>query len=305
MLQQTQVTTVIPYFEKFINTFPTIRELAQANEDDVLHLWTGLGYYSRARNLLKTAKLIANHYQGKFPEQVAVLQTLPGIGRSTAAAIVALSMHQVATILDGNVKRVLSRVYAITAWNNEASLWKIAEKLTPKNQVAQYTQAMMDLGAMICTRGKPACLVCPLQQGCRAFQQQRQAEFPGTKPRKALPVKQVQVLILKNTVQEILLEKRPTSGIWGGLWSLPEYHGDIDIKVFCEKRYHCQISTAVTKPAFRHTFTHFHLDITPVEITVSRSKLPTNSAALRWYNPNNPATIGLAAPIKKLLMRKA
>lgn len=256
MLQQTQVTTVIPYFERFIKQFPTLKKLALANEDTVLHLWTGLGYYSRARNLLKTAKIIQKEFQSKFPTDLTTLQQLPGIGRSTAGAILALSMHQQATILDGNVKRVLSRVFALNAWQHEKKLWAIAEALTPKKNIAAYTQAMMDLGAMICTRTKPKCTICPLQKQCIAYRHEQQTEFPGKKPKKTLPIRQIQLLLLYDNQGKILLEKRPAKGIWGGLWSLPEYN-HVDIKHFCEKTYHCEIKSLKKQPPFRHTFRTF------------------------------------------------
>jgi A/G-specific adenine glycosylase len=306
MLQQTQVTTVIPYFEKFIQHFPTVKSLAKATDDKVLHLWTGLGYYSRARNLLKTAKIIATTYHGKFPTDLATMQTLPGIGRSTAAAILALSMQQHATILDGNVKRVLSRITAITAWNNENKLWDTAEYLTPKKNVAAYTQAMMDLGSMVCTRTQPKCHECPLSTMCLAHQQQNETLFPGKKPTKIMPVKQIQLLILKHKGKQILLEKRPSSGIWGGLWSLPEYHEEFSkesLKHWCNKTFMVATTTAKCLPMFRHTFTHFHLDITPIEVQVTTANRLENDA-FRWHNLQQPVTFGLAAPIKKLLALK-
>ncbi|KAF5271630.1 hypothetical protein FQR65_LT05251 [Abscondita terminalis] len=212
MLQQTQVATVIPYFQRFIQHFPTLSSLAKANIDEVIMLWSGLGYYARAR---------------KFPQDLLLLQNLPGIGRSTAGAILALAFAQSASILDGNVKRVLTRFHAISGWPGlskvSKQLWALAEHYTPKNkQVGHYTQAMMDLGALVCTRSQPKCTQCPLQNHCKAYTSNSVANYPSPKPRKTIASRAIQMVILVNEHQEILLEKRPPMGIWGGLWSLPE-----------------------------------------------------------------------------------
>jgi A/G-specific adenine glycosylase len=199
MLQQTQVQTVIPYFKRFMQRFLRIADLANAAEDEVLHLWTGLGYYARARHLHKTAKIIQQQFKGKFPRDLATLQTLPGIGRSTAGAILAIAMHQPAAILDGNVKRVLSRVHAIAGWPGQpevaAQLWQYAEQYTPQQLTAEYTQAMMDIGALICTRTKPQCTICPLQKICLAHQANNETAYPSKKPAKKLPIRALQALI--------------------------------------------------------------------------------------------------------------
>lgn len=236
MLQQTQVATVIPYFERFLAAFPNVKKLAETNLDEVLHLWTGLGYYARARNLHKTAQIIQAEFKGKFPKNLDTLLTLPGIGRSTASAILALSQNQRHPILDGNVKRVLSRHFAIQGWpghpNVEKTLWDLSERLTPLNNVNYYTQAMMDLGATLCTRARPQCEICPLKKSCLAKKYDKVFEFPASRvkltkgnPTQSLPRKpkrKMTVLLLVDSHHHILLEKRPNSGIWGGLWSLPE-----------------------------------------------------------------------------------
>lgn len=306
MLQQTQVSTVIPYFQRFIKQFPTLQSLANAHIDEILKLWAGLGYYARARNLHRTAQIIQTQYHGKFPTDLETLQTLPGIGRSTAGAILALSMNQPAAILDGNVKRVLTRFHAVDGWPGETKvhqqLWVIAENYTPQIQVAEYTQAMMDLGAMICTRNKPKCNVCPLQKHCQAYQQGNMTDYPNKKSNKPLPIRSVHLLVLQNNKGEILLEKRPPVGIWGGLWSLPECSIDADIKSWCKTQHHCEISQLKHQPSFRHTFSHFHLDITPVVAKIKNWQPPLmESQAIAWHNPQQLETKGLAAPVKKLL----
>lgn len=306
MLQQTQVKTVIPYFQKFIKKFPSLKSLAQANIDDVLNLWAGLGYYARARNLYKTAQIIQKKYRGKFPTDLETIQTLPGIGRSTAGAILALSQNQHAAILDGNVKRVLARFHAITDWPGKPEvnkqLWLLAENYTPKNRVANYTQAMMDLGALICTRSKPKCAMCPLQKHCTAYASGNPAAYPAKKISKKIPTRSINMMILLNEKGEILLEKRPPVGIWGGLWSLPECATEQDIKQFCKQQHHCEIKNLQKWPGLRHTFSHFHLDITPVLAHIKKWRpVVMESPNTVWYNIAHLKSKGLAAPVKKLL----
>jgi A/G-specific adenine glycosylase len=306
MLQQTQVATVIEYFQRFIKRFPDLKTLANAELDDVLTVWAGLGYYSRARNLHRTAQIIQQQYRGKFPRDLAALQTLPGIGRSTAGAIMALSMNKRAAILDGNVKRVLSRFLAVEGLPTDAKiikqLWNIAEKYTPQIRVADYTQAIMDLGAMICTRSKPQCHACPLQKNCSAYKQGNPEQYPTKKITKALPVRAINLLILQNHKGEIFLEKRPPIGIWGGLWSLPECPVDQDVKQWCAEKYFCKTKPHKTLSSFRHTFSHFHLDITPIIITVNNWQPPLMEAEnLAWCDVAQLPTKGLAAPVKRLL----
>ncbi|MGB1141418.1 MAG: A/G-specific adenine glycosylase, partial [Halioglobus sp.] len=226
MLQQTQVKTVIPYFERFMAAFPDVDALAGAPEDEVLHLWTGLGYYARARNLHRAAKQVAFELGGTFPDSIEGLQALPGVGRSTAGAIASIALAQRASILDGNVKRVLARLHRVAGWPGQSAvhnqLWDIAEHYTPTARCADYTQAMMDLGATLCTRSKPACALCPMANDCEANAAGDQTDYPGKKPKKALPVRATHFLVLRNRDGDIWLEKRPAEGIWGGLWCFPE-----------------------------------------------------------------------------------
>lgn len=306
MLQQTQVSTVIPYFEKFIKKFPTIKQLAETHIDNVLELWSGLGYYARARNLHRTAKIIQQEYQGKFPNNLSALENLPGIGKSTAGAILALGMEQRAAILDGNVKRVLTRYHAISGWPGEnkiqQQLWKLAEEYTPEKQVAAYTQAMMDLGATLCTRSKPKCLICPLQKSCQGLAEGEPSIYPTPKKVKQLPVKQTQMLILVNHKGEILLEKRPPVGIWGGLWSLPEFCIDTEVQTGCQQKYGYHLESVSFLNSFRHTFSHFHLEITPVIAYLKKQNMKIMEAEFNWLDQNKLQSKGLPAPVKKLLM---
>lgn len=305
MLQQTQVTTVIPYFQSFRDNFPTVEDLAAADIDDVLHLWTGLGYYARARNLHKAAQMVVREFNGEFPVDPDELESLPGIGRSTAGAIASIAGGRRAAILDGNVKRVLARYYAVEGWpgNNKVmqELWGYAEQNTPASRCGDYTQAMMDLGATLCTRSKPTCLLCPVQDGCQARLQGRTGELPASRPKKTLPVKQTLMLMIRNDAGEILLHQRPPTGLWGGLWGLPQVQDLRDAEQ--ETGLQIDLDSAVPQTPLRHTFSHFHLDITPVQ--VSLQKAPTNrvmeGAATLWYNISQPQKIGLAAPVKKLL----
>lgn len=304
MLQQTQVATVIPYFERFIATYPTVTDLANAELDQVLHLWSGLGYYARARNLHRAARMIRDQCAGEFPQTVAELETLPGVGRSTAGAIASIAFKQRAAILDGNVKRVLTRYRAIAGYPGDASvnkkLWDIAEELTPTERNADYTQAIMDLGATICTRSKPKCGLCPLNADCQAHLQNRVVEFPTRKASKALPVRTTYMLLVRNQ-ERIFLEKRPSTGIWGGLWSLPELKDVSEIATWC-RRHDMKVLQQKNWSAFRHTFSHYHLDITPIVLDVKPAiRKIMDSANHTWYNVDQPDALGLAAPVKKLL----
>lgn len=307
MLQQTQVITVIPYFEKFMTRFPSIRSLADASQDDVLHLWTGLGYYARARNLHKAAQVIRDEHHDLFPEDFETVLALPGIGRSTAGAILAQALNQRYVILDGNVKRVLTRLYAIEGWPGkkaiENQLWEIADALTPNKALTDYTQAIMDLGATVCGR-KSQCAKCPVSHLCEANKQDTVSLYPTPKKRKALPIKATHMLILQNEAGEILLQQRAPSGIWGGLWSLPEVdtaHYQ-NLALWCEQQFGFSIDEPDLQPIFRHTFSHFHLDITPV---ACRLKNPVNHVMEAdnrvWYNTQQPESLGLPAPVLKIL----
>lgn len=306
MLQQTQVSTVIPYFERFMARFPRVQDLAQAPIDEVLHLWTGLGYYARARNLHKAANHVVQQHQGEFPRDVDALTALSGVGRSTAGAICSIAFGERAAILDGNVKRVLARYHGVDGWPGQTQtlnrLWQLAEAATPSQRNADYTQAMMDLGATVCTRTKPACETCPLMGGCVAFGAGRIAELPGKKPRKTLPEKQVQLLMLRNPQGQVLLEQRPATGIWGGLWSFPELAIDECAGDFAQSRYAC-VAAPVVWDSWRHTFSHYHLDINPVLLELSETPNRVQESTQRWVNPAQPGSLGLAAPVKKLLQQ--
>lgn len=305
MLQQTQVATVIPYFERFMVRFPAVEDLAAATQDEVLQLWTGLGYYARGRNLHKCAQQVVDQYQGEFPNTVAGLASLPGIGRSTAGAIVSLALNQPAPILDGNVKRVLARYHAVDGWPGQAKiadkLWAFAEQHTPIRRAADYTQAMMDLGATLCSRTKPLCTQCPLSADCAGFAQAEPERYPGKKPKKVLPVKTTQLLILQNKKGEILLEQRPPTGIWGSLWSFPELQQGDDALSYCQQ-HHGSIEKSQSWQSFRHTFSHFHLEIHPVYIHIEKTVTQlADGNRQHWYSEAEWQQLGLAAPVKKLL----
>ncbi|MBU2708581.1 A/G-specific adenine glycosylase [Zooshikella marina] len=319
MLQQTQVSTVIPYFERFMARFPNVAKLAAAETDEVLHLWTGLGYYARARNLHKAAKMICETYNGQFPASVDELSTLPGVGRSTAGAIASIAMGQRAAILDGNVKRVLARFESIEGWPGSTpiqnQLWAIAEHYTPHKRVADYTQAMMDLGAMICTRTKPKCDECPIQKHCQGYQMGDPTRFPSPKPKKTQPIKSVAMLLAVNKNGEVLLNKRPTQGIWGGLWSFPEIAlTESDNNTVTRQqltKLGNQLKLKLLKPVHwspvKHVFSHFQLNIIPVVCQLESSQplqvMEDNNRL--WYNVYQPPSIGLAAPVKKLISKLA
>ena len=307
MLQQTQVTTVLDYFARFMQALPDVQALAAAPLDEVLHLWTGLGYYTRARNLHKTAQYICTNYHGEFPRSAEILATLPGIGPSTAGAIASLSMGLRAPILDGNVKRVLARYSALKSYpgSSQASkqLWQLAERLTPQQDVAQYTQAMMDLGATLCTRKQPACSRCPVQKGCLAYQTEQQHLLPIARPRKVMPEKRISMPLLIDPSGSVLLYQRPATGLWGGLWSLPELDNIAQLDSLLQQ-HQLTLEQQQLLTGLRHTFSHFHLEIEPWLVHVKRS---TASVIAEnnwlWYNPYNPLRLGLAAPIKELIER--
>ena len=306
MLQQTQVTTVIPYYQRFMTKFPDIRALANAPLDQVLALWSGLGYYARARNLHRTAGIVCDHYGGELPHDIKLLSDLPGIGRSTAGAILALSLGQRQAILDGNVKRVLARLHAVEGWPGRSAvahqLWQLAEQYTPSERVAAYTQAMMDLGAMVCTRRRPQCPVCPLAAHCEAHAQGREHAYPTPKPRREQPVRRTRMLLLCSTSRQVLLEQRPPTGVWGGLWSFPECPMDADISAWCREHYGVAVQDYQTWATLRHTLSHFHLDIIPVYITAQPLADRVMAADRQvWYNIDQPDARGLAAPVQRLL----
>ncbi|WP_434457489.1 A/G-specific adenine glycosylase [Stutzerimonas urumqiensis] len=308
MLQQTQVSTVLGYFDRFMTALPTVQALAAAAEDEVLHLWTGLGYYSRARNLHRTAKIVVEQHGGEFPADVDALAELPGIGRSTAGAIASLSMGLRAPILDGNVKRVLARFAAQDGYPGEPKvarqLWALAEQLTPRQRVAHYTQAMMDLGATLCTRSAPSCLICPLETACQAHRLGRETDFPVPKPRKALPQKRTLMPLLATDEGAILLYRRPSSGLWGGLWSLPELDDLAGLDPLAA-RHALQLGQRRELAGLTHTFSHFQLAIEPWLVQVRGTAPAVTEADWLWYNLASPPRLGLAAPVKALLARAA
>jgi len=308
MLQQTQVTTVIPYFERFMQRFPDVQSLAAGSQDDVLHLWTGLGYYARGRNLHACAQTVVRDFDGEFPPSVEALSTLPGIGRSTAAAIASISMGINAPILDGNVKRVLTRFFAISGWPGETGvqnqLWQLAEKLTPEHSSREYTQAMMDMGATLCTRAKPACGICPLQPQCKGFATGRPVQFPNSKPKKDKPEKSTLLLMIRNPDGGYLLLQRPQKGIWGGLWSFPEAEDIGAARELLRRQLDSTGAGEEWLTPFRHTFSHYHLHIQPVVFHLSRHPHQVQESRdnqAHWYNPDSPSPLGLAAPVKMLL----
>ncbi|WP_232847063.1 A/G-specific adenine glycosylase [Shewanella nanhaiensis] len=305
MLQQTQVSTVIPYYLKFMERFPSIAELADAPQDEVLHYWTGLGYYARARNLHKSAQLIRDEFQGEFPANFDNVLALPGIGRSTAGAVLSLSLGQHHAILDGNVKRVLARHDAIQGWPGqkavENQLWALTDSLTPKQDVQKYNQAMMDMGATICTRSRPSCDKCPVAIDCEAQLIGRQTEFPGKKPKKVTPEKSAWMLVIAKG-EEVILEKRPPAGIWGGLWCFPQFSSREELDEYIQIKG-IKVSQEELLPGFRHTFSHFHLDITPVVVNLDSqidNQIMEDKPSV-WYNLLNPPKVGLAAATERIL----
>ena len=309
MLQQTQVETVIPYYEKFILEFPTVEDLANASQDSVLHLWSGLGYYARARNLHKAAKIICDQYQNKFPLCIDDVVALPGIGRSTAAAILSLSKNQRHAILDGNVKRVLARHTATQGWPGnlkiEKKLWEIAEQRTPETHNAQYTQAMMDLGATVCTRSSPKCELCPVQEDCLAFSKNLQAELPSSKPKKKIPTRKTVMLAVLNQDSNLLMQRRPDHGIWGGLWSFPEFQDQESAIDWCVSRFHQTPEEQENLPDITHTFSHFKLVITPMTAHY-RTPIHWVMEADDWvWYKHGTSQAGLAAPVDQLIKQLA
>lgn len=312
MLQQTQVSAVIGYYAKFMQRFPTIASLANATEEDVLQHWSGLGYYSRARNLRKAAMQMVELYDGQFPTEFDVILSLPGIGRSTAAAIASFSFNQIHTILDGNVKRVLARHFCVEGWPGqpkvEQQLWLLAESLLPKSEMVAYTQGLMDLGATVCTRSKPKCADCPLNTSCEALRQNKVSSLPTPKPRKAIPEKDIAMLIVRYG-NKVMLQKRPSSGIWGGLWSFPEVDvalNDTEILQVLNAEFKLNgfLQTPlkmVALPRLSHAFTHYKLHIEPRVITIKNH--PDDNAGVVWMAISDAINAAVPTPIRTLLLR--
>ncbi len=313
MLQQTQVAVVVPYFERFMARFPELPALAAADLDAVLHLWSGLGYYARGRNLHRAAGLVMAEHGGELPRALAALMALPGIGRSTAGAIRSLAYGEREAILDGNCKRVLARCFAVPGWPGRsevlAALWQLAELLTPSLRVAAYNQAMMDLGATLCTRTAPACGRCPLAARCMALQRGRQRAFPAPRPRRDSPVRRTRMLLAVAPDGSLLLERRPPAGVWGGLWVPPALAaselerplGEAAVD-WCRERLGVDLARLEMLPPRRHSFTHFQLDIDAALLHLAKApaRLEDEPAAA-WVDPMQPGDLGLPAPIRRLL----
>jgi A/G-specific adenine glycosylase len=295
MLQQTQVATVIPFYERFMSSFPTLQELAAADLNEVLHIWTGLGYYARARNLHRAARLVVERHGGCLPEDIATLRTLPGIGRSTAGAILALSRSQRHPILDGNARRVLARYFGVEGHagrpDTDKILWALAEACTPVERVARYTQAIMDLGSTVCTRSRPACDCCPLRDGCAACATGRQAFLPAARPPRKRPHRTLVALILHRPDGAVLLEDRPPRGLWGGLCALPMFASETNAVAWCADQGLAAGSTRWLAD-YEHAFTHFDLTLRPLVASVEAG--PVTPARHRWYAGHE--RIGLAKP---------
>ena len=306
MLQQTRVGTVVPYYERFLARFPDAETLARATLDEVLREWAGLGYYSRARNLHRAAQAVCERHGGKFPPARALLEALPGLGRSTAAAVAVFAFGAREAILDGNVKRVLARHFAVDGYPGkqavERKLWTLAESLLPARDIEAYTQGLMDLGAKLCTRGAPACERCPLASSCVAFGRGRVAAYPAPRPRKKLALRSVAMLLVVRD-GEVLLEKRPPTGVWGGLWSLPEMPVGGAVAAHAAERLGCEIAEPIALQPLRHTFTHFALEIRPWRCEVRGARLRAAQPATIWLGIDEAMRAAVPAPVKKLLGR--
>jgi len=305
-LQQTQVTTVIPYYQRFVASFPTIAELAGATEEQVLAHWSGLGYYARGRNLHRAARIIVEKHRGEFPREFEQILALPGIGRSTASAICALAWHERRAILDGNVKRVLARYCGISGSPFEKAvetqLWQQAEALLPQRDIAAYIQAQMDLGATLCTRSKPNCDECPLRGDCAALQSGRVSELPTPRQRKTVPERHTTFLLLLNG-NDILLEKRPGSGIWGGLWCPPQLEDGQGIVADYLQRNNVELSERIELAEFTHTFTHFKLHITPVLLRMACKPQRIQQPGSVWLDVEEALQAAIPTPVRKVLIK--
>ncbi len=305
MLQQTQVSTVLGYYSAFLQRFPDVAALAAAPVDDVLAAWSGLGYYSRARNLHRAARQVVEQHGGQFPADPAGLVSLPGIGRSTAAAIAAFAFGQRAAILDGNVKRVLTRCYGVEGWPGdktvENQLWALAEQLLPRDAASMvaYTQGLMDLGSQVCVRGQPQCPRCPLNSGCVALASQRTRSLPTARPRKVQPQRSTLMLLARSQDGQVWLERRPPSGIWGGLWSLPQLDSPEALPGWLAQAGWPHARLAPAWPAVQHVFTHFRLTLTPQPLMLEHAEPGPDNG--QWWPLAQALALGLPAPIRRLL----
>jgi A/G-specific adenine glycosylase len=310
MLQQTQVAAVIGYYARFMQRFPDLVILARASQDEVMRHWAGLGYYSRARNLHKAARLIREQWHGAMPRTARELETLPGIGRSTAAAIAVFAYGERAAILDGNVKRVVARCFGVGGYPGdkkvEEALWERVSGLLPRTRTESYTQGLMDLGATLCTRSNPRCTICPLQTGCIAYRDGRVEELPHRKPKKALPHRSCVMIVLR-TDHSVLLEKRPSNGIWGGLWCLPQFDTEVQARRWAVEAGIDWHGARMLDP-IEHGFTHYHLTILPVVVATARrgakrrAQLPVHEREGIWLTWQDIGGAALPAPVKKLLL---
>ena len=302
MLQQTQVSTAIPYFEKFVKEIPDVKGLSEASLDLVLSLWSGLGYYARARNLHKSAKIINLEHGGKIPSTRDELMALPGVGRSTAGAILALGFNKKAPILDGNVKRVLARHFKIEGKLETSSkrkeLWQISEDLLPDNKIEVYTQAIMDLGATLCIKSSPACNLCPLNQDCLAFKQDLVTVLPSKTKPKSKPTKKVVWLLPQGPSGEVLLEKRKPKGVWGGLWAFIEAEKKNELELELSRRFKTDCLNIKKLSKVKHSFSHYNLEAIPYLAKLESNKKYKNSV---WVDYKNVESLGLPAPIKKTI----
>ncbi len=304
MLQQTQVATVIPYYQRFMARFPDVLTLASAEEDEVLSHWSGLGYYARARNLHHAARLVASHPDAGFPRDVAGLMALPGVGRSTAAAIAAFAYGHSQAILDGNVRRVLMRVFAVPGHPGNALvqkvLWSLAESLVPARHIEAYTQGLMDIGATLCTQRQPRCGNCPLGSRCQAYQTGTVSRYPAPKPARLVPERATRMLLIRRG-EHLLLEKRPRGGIWGGLWSFPEASLEDDPVASLKARWGLEALSRFTLPPLRHAFTHYRLHIHPLLLSVGRDQGPADGAGLLWLDRADVEHAAVPTPVRKVL----
>ncbi len=305
MLQQTQVITVIPYFLKFMARFPNIETLALATEDDVLSYWSGLGYYSRARYIHKTAIIIHTHFMNQFPDDLETLKKLPGIGLSTAAAIASLAFNKPTAILDGNVKRVLSRYFQVAGAPDSArvkqQLWQLANDCMAQERCADYTQAIMDLGATCCKSKKPNCQACPLNPSCLAYKNEVVHDYPHKKTKKSLPTKEQQFLVLYNKDNLIYLEKRPPTGLWGGLWCLPSIDMNVCPKSYVYDNYKIRVENSVELTKIKHSFSHFNLHITALSMKSHQSDSLVLESSGRWLSIDDIKTLGIAKPVNDII----
>ena len=304
MLQQTQVATVTPYYQRFLRRFPNLKSLAAAPLDDVLALWSGLGYYSRARNLHLAAQIVVAQHRGRFPREYETVLALPGIGPSTAAAICVFAFGARHAILDGNVKRLLARCFGISGYPGNARvaerLWHEAQRQLPAQDVEAYTQGLMDLGATVCTRGKPRCGACPVAALCVARACGTIATLPTPRPRKSLPQRCIQMLVMLDAGQ-VLLEKRAASGIWGGMWSFPEAEPGSDVGALCAQRFGVDVKAHMALQTVAHSFTHFKLDIEPQRLAVARIAPHVAAPGIIWLPLEEALGAAIPAPVRRIL----